>query len=236
MRKFLVSLVATTLMRIGATPAALAASGPFKGSYGALDVDGSRVTVSFAGTGETRVVTYVDERVTCLGGASMTLSAVGTISGESISGSFGEVCGGEFNFLFTADPSTQTVSDGTITYRRGDQGPDAFSGVWIAVDLDGSSLKLTLEGTGLDRDVSSFDDGASVCGPVIDGEGINWAGDGVGIIGSTPGFGRFIDVDLSGGCAGSQPEPIGTQTFEYDYVNNQLIGPLGDFSVIWSRK
>ena len=202
----------------------------------ALDVDGSRVTVSFAGSGSTRTVTYVDERVTCLGGDSVTLSAVGTISGDTISGSFGELCGAEFNLFMTADTSAQTVSDGTITFRRGDQGPDAFSGVWIATDLDGSSLKLTLDGSGLDRDVSSFDDGASVCGPVIDGEGINWAGEGVGIIGSTPGFGRFIDVDLSGGCAGSQHEPIGTQTFEYDFVNNQLIGPLGEFSVTWSRK
>lgn len=236
MRKFLFSLVATTLLLIGATPAALAASGPFKGSYSGLDVDGSRLTVSFAGTGSTRTVTYIDDRVTCLGGDSMTLSAVGTISGDSIAGSFGELCGGEFTFLFTADTSTQTVFDGTITYRRGDQGPDAFSGVWIATDLDGSFMKLTLDGSGLVRDVSFLDDGASVCGLVIDGEGINWSGEGFGVIGSAPGYGRFIDVDLSGGCAGSQHEPIGTQTFEYDYANNQLIGPLGDFSVIWSRK
>jgi hypothetical protein len=233
MRRFFVSLVVVTVTLIAATPATLAASGPFKGSYSALDIDGSRLLVSFSGGGDTRTVTFVDERATCLGGDSMTVSAVGTIVGDTFGGSFGEVCGGEFSFLFTADTATQTVSDGTITYRRGDQGPDAFSGVWIAVDFDNSAMKLTLDGSGLLRDVSFFDDGASVCGPVTDGEGVNWSGEGTGVIGSTPGYGRFIDVDLLGGCDGSQPEPIGTQTYEYDYINNQLIGPLG---VIWSRK
>jgi hypothetical protein len=236
MRKFTVSLVVAMLTLVSATPATLATSGPFKGTYSALDVDGSRLNVSFTGTASTRTVTLIDDRVTCLGGDAVTLSGVGTISGDTISGSFGELCGGEYLFAFTADSAAQTISDGAISYRRGDQGPDAFSGVWIAIDFDGSSLKLTLDGTGLDRNVSSFDDGASVCGPVVDGEGVNWSGEGVGVIGSTPGNGRFIDIDLSGGCAGSPHEPIGTSTFEYDYVSNQLIGPLGDFSVIWSRK
>lgn len=233
MRKSLIGLVVATLLLMTATSAAIGAGGPFKGSYSALDVDGSRLTVSFSGTGATRLVTLVDDRATCLGGDPMTLTGVGTIADDTISGSFGEVCGGEFFFLLTAEAATQTVSDGTITYRRGDQGPDAFSGVWIAVDFDGSDMKLTLEGSGLLRDVTFFDDGASVCGPVTDGEGINWSGAGIGIIGSTPGFGRFIDIDVSGACAGSQPEPIGTQTYEYDYLNNQLIDSFG---LVWSRK
>ena len=233
MRKSLISFVVASLLLITATPAAIAAGGPFKGSYSALDVDGSRLTVSFSGAGGTRIVTLVDDRATCLGGDPMTLSGVGTIAGDTINGSFGEVCGSESLFLFTSDAAAQTVSDGTLTYRRGDQGPDAFSGVWIAVDFDGSDMKLTLDGSGLLRDVTFFDDGASVCGPVSEGEGINWSGAGVGIIGSTIGFGRFIDVDLSGACAGAEPEPIETQTYEYDYLNNQLIGPFG---LIWSRK
>lgn len=233
MRKFMVSLVVATLTLIAAAPAALAASGPFKGTYSALDVDGSRLTVSFSGSGTTRTVTLVDDRATCLGGAPLTLSGVGTISGDTISGSFGEYCGGEAFFVFTADSAAQTISDGTHTYRRGDQGPDAFSGVWIAVDVDGSAMKLTLDGSGLLRDVSFFDDGASICGPVIEGEGINWVGEGSGVIGSTVGLGRFIDVTLSGSCAGSPSEPVDAQTYEYNYVTNQLIGPSG---IVWSRK
>lgn len=233
MRKFVVSVVVATLMLIAAAPAALAAGGPFRGTYSALDADGSRLTVSFSGSGSTRTVTLGDDRVTCLGGDPITLTGVGTISGDTISGSFGELCGGEYFFVFTADSVGQTISDGLVTYRRGDQGPDAFSGVWIATDLDGSALKLTLDGSGLLRNVSFFDDGASVCGPVVDGEGINWSGEGTGVIGSTGGFGRFIDVTLSGGCAGNPQEPIGTDSYEYDFVNNQLIGPSG---VIWIRK
>ena len=72
MRKFMVSLVVATLTLIAAAPAALAASGPFKGTYSALDVDGSRLTVSFSGSGTTRTVTLVDDRATCLGGAPLT--------------------------------------------------------------------------------------------------------------------------------------------------------------------
>lgn len=237
-RRLLTPLIVATVVLTGMAPAVLAAGAdPFKGSWSAIDGDGSRMTVSFSGSGTTRSVTLFDDRVTCLGGDPMTASALGTIAGNTISGSFvlADECGGEVPFLWTHDAGTGTLSDGLITWYRGDRGPDAFSGVWIATDLDGSFMKMTFEGSGLTRGVSFFDDGAIVCGPVVDGEGINWTGEGVGVIGSTVGFGRFIEVELTGGCAGSAPEPVATQTFEYDFANNQLHGPLG-FDVTWSRK
>ena len=236
MRRLLAPLILAASLLSLLTPAAIAAAtDPFKGSWSAIDGDGSRLSVSFTGTGTTRSVTLVDYRATCLGGDPMTVSAAGTIVGNSIAGSFQlpDQCGGETVFEYDYDPSSGTLSDGLVTWYRGDRGPDAFNGVWIATDLDGSSMKLTLDGSGLTRNVSLFDDGASVCGPVVNGEGINWSGEGTGVIGSTVGFGRFIDVSLSGGCAGSPHEPIGTDSYEYDFVHNQLIGPFG---VIWSRK
>ena len=235
-RKLLTPLILASMVLIALAPTVIAAgSDPFKGSWSAIDGDGSRMSVSFSGSGTTRSVTLVDDRATCLGGDPMAVTGSGTIGGDAISGSFQlpDQCGGEVPFLWTHDASTGTLSDGFVTWYRGDRGPDAFNGVWIATDLDGSLMKLTLDGSGLDRDVAFFDDGASVCGPVIDGEGINWSGEGTGVIGSTPGFGRFIEVTLSGGCAGSPHEPVGTQGYEYDYLSNQLIGPLG---IVWSRK
>jgi hypothetical protein len=236
MRRLLAPLILTTSLLILLAPTAIAAgTDPFKGSWSAIDGDGSRLSVSFSGNGATRTVTLFDDRATCLGGDSMIVSGSGTISGNTISGSWHlpAQCGGEAPFQWTYDPTVGTLFDGFVTWYRGDRGPDAFNGVWIATDFDGSSLRLALDGSGLSRDVSFFDDGASVCGPVIDGEGINWSGEGTGVIGSTLGFGRFIDVTLSGSCAGSPHEPIDPQTYEYDYVNNQLIGPLG---ITWSRK
>jgi hypothetical protein len=235
-RNLLTPLLLASMLPIGLAPTVIAAgSDPFKGSWSAIDGDGSRMSVSFSGNGATRTVTLFDDRATCLGGDSMTVSGSGTIIGNAISGSLQltDECGGEISFAYTHDASAGTLWDGTLTWYRGDRGPDAFNGVWVATDLDGSFLKLTLEGSGLYRDVSFFDDGASACGLVVDGEGINWTGEGTGIIGSAIGEGRFINVTLSGGCAGSPHEPVDAQTYEYDYLSNQLIGPL---EIIWSRK
>lgn len=237
MRKVLVAVSAALLLAAAGASGALAAgSDPFKGSYSTLDIDGSLMYLSFSGSGATRVVTFTDARATCLGGATMTQSGVGTIVGDTISGTFSDGgCGGG-GFELQADAANKTLTDEpdeTLTWHRGDQGPDAFSGVWLSTDNDGSAQRLSLEGSGLNRDVSFFDDGASVCGPVVDGEGINWSGSGTGTIGSVPGQGRFIFVDLVGGCAGGGRQPVPTITFEYLYGSNQL---LDSYGVTWSRK
>lgn len=207
---------------------------PFKGSYSAIDVDGSRMTVSFSGSGPTRTVTLFDERATCLGGDPLTTTGIGTISGSTISGSSSDGGCGVGSFSLAYDAGTDTLFDGTITWYRGDRGPDAFNGVWYATDpFDGSAMRLSLDGSGLIRDASFKDDGASVCGPVIDGEGIDWTGTGDGTIGSTPGFGRFLYVTLTGGCAGSAHDSVHPVTYEYLYLTNTLLDSDG---ATWARK
>jgi len=215
-----------------AGPVAAAGSDPFKGSWSAIDVDGSLLTLSFSGSGSTRGVTLLDDRATCAGGAPLTATGVGTIAGTLVSGTLTSDCGSE-PFSFTSNTTTSTLSDGTLTYYRGSRGPDAFNGVWYATDWDGSALRLSLDGTGLSRDVSFKDDGATVCGPVVGGEGIDWTGTGPGTIGSTSGLGRFMEVTLMGGCAGAAHDTAVSVTYEYHVDTNTLSDSNG---VTWSRK
>jgi hypothetical protein len=219
---------------VGATTAVTAApADPFKGSWSALDLDGSRMTVAFSGSGSVREVTWSDDRATCLGGEALVLSGLGTIEGSTISGSFGVICDTEIGFAFTHDPEAGTLAWDSVTWQRGDAGPDAFGGVWIAEDIDGSFMQLTLEGSGLTREVSYHDHGASVCGEVVDGEGIDWTSAGTGTIGSSPGLGAFLFVSSVGGCAGSAKDTPTEAIYEYDHASNQLID---DFGITWSRK
>jgi hypothetical protein len=215
------------------SPVVAAQPDPFKGSWSAIDLDGSRMTLTFEGSGPTRSVTFVDHRTTCAGGDPVTAVSVGTIEGSSISGEFSEICGLISGYEITHDPLTNTLSGLDVTWRRGDAGPDAFSGVWVAMDLDGSAMQLTLDGSALSRDVVLPDRGASICGDVVDGEGIDWVGSGAGTIGSTLGLGRFLFVTLSGSCQGSDEVTVSDVSFEYVHDTNQLMDNTG---VAWSRR
>jgi hypothetical protein len=230
-----IRIIAVLVIITAGFPVAVIGAGadPFKGSWSAIDVDGSRMTLSFAGSGPTRSVTWDEERATCLGGAGFSVTSSGTISGATISGTFGEICDAEATFAISHDAATNTLSFADVVWQRGDGGPDAFSGVWVATDLDGSAMQLTLEGSGLSRDVSYHDHGASVCGPVVDGEGLDYSAVGTGTIGSSPGIGRFLFVSLVGGCAGTAKDTETAATYEYLHLANQL---LDDSGVVWSRK
>jgi hypothetical protein len=230
-----ICLLAMLAIITAGLPAAVAGVGadPFKGSWSAIDIDGSRMTLSFAGSGPTRSVTWFEERATCLDGAAYTVTAIGTISDSTISGTFGEICGAEASFAITHDPSSNTLSFVDVVWMRGDAGPDAFNGVWVATDLDGSAMQLTLDGDGLSRDVAFHDHGATACGPVVDGEGVDYSAVGTGTIGSSPGLGRFLFASLVGGCAGTAKDTQTAMTFEYLYLANQL---LDDAGVVWSRR
>ena len=225
--------LSTALVLAAAAPTTAGQPDPFKGSWSAIDIDGSRMTLTFEGSGSTRTVTLIDHRATCAGGDPVTSVATGTIAGSSISGTFTGVCDSAIDFEITYDSSAELLSGLDVLWRRGDSGPDAFSGVWVASDNDGSAMQLTLEGSGLSRDGVLHDRGASICGGVVDGEGIDWVGTGAGTIGSTPGLGRFLFATFSGSCQGSDEVIVIEASFEYLHETNQLIDNTG---AVWSRK
>ena len=189
------------------------------------------MTLTFAGEGPTRSVVVEDLRATMCAGDRDVSDGVGTIEGASIHviGSGG--CAGRprdraVDVTLTYDSAAGTLgspgdSSGTFTWTRGAVKPDAFSGTWIATDIDGSSMTLSFGGSGMTRDVSFVDDRTTYCDPVAAFSAV-----GTGTIGSVLGDGRLIMVSLHGSCAGGASPKDYVEKYKYDYVTDTLVGPL----------
>ena len=237
-----IAVGALVIAALGA-PGVAAASDPFHGTWSAIDVDGSRMTSSFSGSGGSRTYTFTDLRATSCGGGPYDAVASGDVTGGAIhvvglGGCRAAGLGDPFEATYDHDPGNSTLSDGLLTWRRGNQG-EAFLGVWKATDTDGSAMTLSFGGTGLTRDVSFFDSLATACEPDA-----SFSGTGTGTIGAVPGDGRFIRVAASGSCDGSSQMFSGDDKYEYDYLTNTLIGPLEPleiggnarpWTVVWHR-
>jgi hypothetical protein len=227
MRKLLsVALVGALLVTAAAPVAATDAGGPFTRSWSAVDVDGSVMTLTFVGTGETRTVTYHDLRATTCGGGAYTFAGVGTIVGTEIHvvGGGGCVGGsivpGEWTWTYQAD--SRTLTDGTVAYHRGNWAREAFLGVWKATDVDGSAMKLTFRGSDiLTREVSYLDHLATSCDPDA-----VFTATGTGTIGSKTPWGKYITVSLDGRCVGGASIDVADAMYRYDYLTDTLRGPL----------
>jgi len=232
------------LIAVSAGSAAAAGADPFRGTWSAIDADGSRMALAFSGSGTTRGVAVTDYRATSCGGEPYDLDGIGTISGNDIHvvglagcRSTGLVDPADATYAY--DSGNGSLFDGFVSWYRGNQ-LEAFLGVWKATDLDGSAMTLSFGGTGLTRDVDFFDSLATgACEPDAP-----FAGSGVGTIGSVPGDGRFIRVVATGSCEGSSETFSGDDKYEYDYVTNTLIGPLEPlevggverpWTVVWHR-
>jgi len=207
---------------------------PFTGTWSTIDVDGSPMTIAFDGNGPTRNVVVEDLRASTCAGEHHVTDGVGTIEGSSIRVVGRGGCAGRpkdlaLNVTWTYDPEAGTLRTpadwvtglGTFSWTRGPVKPDAFNGSWIATDIDGSSMTLSLSGSGLTRDVSYVDDRALDCSP-----GAAFLAQGSGTIGSVVGDGRFISVSLHGSCAGGASPKDSVEKYKYDYVTDTLIGPL----------
>ena len=226
MARWPAALAATVLVAVSAAATA-AASDPFRGTWSTIDIDGSRMTVSFTGKGGSRSFTLVDDRATVCGGDPQVVSGTGAVSGdridvEAIARCAGASDGEPFAVTYFHDAELRSLFDGTLAWRRGFAGPEAFIGAWFATDVDGSAMTLTFGGRGLTRSVTLFDDLATgACEPDAP-----IALSGRGLIGSVLGDGRFIAIDISGRCGRSGALVSASSKFEYDVWSNTLIGPL----------
>ena len=242
MRRLLTPLVAATLMALAwSSPATATGGDPFTKSWSRVDVDGSRETLRFSGSGEPKTYAYLDERATICGGGPFEGSGTIVVADntaflDGVAGCVGEEAGPGGGTL-VYDPDTGTIDDGSgLLYHRGNGAREAFLGVWKATDLDGSAMKLTFSSADqLTRGVSYLDDLASSCDPDA-----VWMADGTGLIGSTAGQGRFITVELRGGCVG-QGELDYAEQYRYDVETDSLHGPLDleggelPYTVDWHR-
>lgn len=203
---------------------------PFTGLWWTIDVDGSLMSVSFAGTGATRELAFVDQRATYCAGGAFEQTGLGTVEGDAIhvdgtAGCVGGSAGLPFQTTWRYDSSTDTLGDGTNTWsRRGLT--EAFIGIWTATDVDGSALTLSFGGSGLTRNVAFLDDSAAgVCA------GVSFGARGAGTIGSVPGDGRFITVSMIGRCDGGANDITYVEKYEYARATDTLIGPLAPLAV-----
>lgn len=228
MRRILATLSAAALLALCSVSTASASGDPFTRSWSTIDFDGSVMTLSFGGSGDTRTVTAVDARATLCHGDAFSAVGTGTVlddtigidfTGQCVSGGPGPIT---YGLVLTYQPTTGTLlDDGGLIWHRGTSARDAFSGVWKATDVDGSNLKLTLRGTGLARDVAYLDDYAAVCSPSF-----VYAASGAGLIGDPAPSGRYITVPLSGGCVGGVALDDWTALYRYDVASDTLRGPL----------
>jgi hypothetical protein len=228
MRKLLSLALACSLLGIAAAPVAAAAvGGPFTRTWSANDVDGSVLTLTFVGNGETRTVTYIDLRATTCGGDVYEFTGEGTIVGDEIHvvGSGGcvgdEALPIEGPWTYTYQAGSDTLTDGTVAYHRGNGAREAFLGVWKATDVDGSTMKLRFRGSGLERSVTYRDNLASSCDPHAP-----FRAHGTGVIGSVPPWGRYITVSLDGHCVGGAAIDVPDAKYLYVVATDTLRGPL----------
>jgi hypothetical protein len=225
MRTFLAAMSAAILVALGATSIASAGGDPFTKSWSATDVDGSLLTLTFDGSGTTRTVTAIDSRATFCAGGAYEIIGAGTIVGNEIDvvgdgGCVGDSLG-PVEAIWTYVPASDTLTDGSVDYHRGSRAREAFLGVWKTTDVDGSTERLTFRGSGLIREASFLDDLATSCDPVGP-----FAAEGMGTIGSEPGWGRYITVSLEGGCVGGAAVEIPDLMYRYDFDTDTLRGPL----------
>jgi hypothetical protein len=221
-RPILAALLAATA---AASTVSAAGGDPFTKTWSRTDIDGSRETLAFAGSGATKTFAYRDDRATSCGGGPFESSGAVDVDGNTATfdGSGGCVGGvaGPVSGEWTYDAATATLDDGTGNpWRRGNGAREAFSGVWKATDLDGSAMKLTFRGSGLERAVTYTDDLATSCDPDA-----VFMSSGTGTIGSIPGQGRYIRIELNGGCIG-QSQFDYSEAYRYDVETDTLRGPL----------
>jgi len=231
MRRFWVGLAsAALLLSIAAPLASAGGANPFNGTWWTNDVDGSRMAVSFAGSGDTRAMSLTDWRATGCDGDRFEAVGTGTISDDSItldgSGSCADgTLAGPYVMTWSYDAGSNTLVDESgLTWHR-QAVSDAFSGVWRSIDVDGSEQQLTLGGSGLDRRVALLDHLATSCEPDALFHAV-----GEGTIGSTSGEGRLLQATVTGGCAN---QGQGTYHLEFEY--DVLTDTLWDGAVSWFR-
>jgi hypothetical protein len=244
MARWLAAMAATILVAVSAA-STVAGTDPFRGQWSAIDIDGSRMQVSFSGSGQTRAVSLVDRRSTVCGGIPQSATGEGVVGDDQIDITGTIACAGsvdaeDWTATFVHDAASAKLFDGFVVWGRGDAGLEAFLGTWSATDVDGSSMSLQLGGSGLTRSVVLVDDLATgACEPDA---AITLKGDG--LIGSVLGDGRFIAVDISGRCAGGGAFVSAVSKFEYDASTNTLVGPLEPleigasptaWTVVWHR-
>ena len=228
MRRFLAALSSGVLIALAATSIASAGGDPFTRSWSAIDVDGSVMTLTFTGTGDTRTVSFVDSRAAGCGGDPYSLDGTGVIEGNDLIATLSGGCARDSQTTLPAaavisyDPASDTLSFVEVTWHRGNWARDAFLGVWHATDVDGSSLKLTFRGSGLTRSVSFMDDLATSCNPDAVLRAV-----GTGVIGLVLGEGRYITVSLEGGCVGGASVEFPDLMYGYQVATDTLRGPLG---------
>jgi hypothetical protein len=241
MKKFSVPILAAAVAAIVISASASAATGdPFTRTWSRVDVDGSVETLGFAGSGDSKTFAYRDERATSCGGGAFASSGSVDVTGNTATfdGSGGCVGGatGPVGGTFVYDPGTGTIDDGSgPLWHRGNGAREAFSGVWRATDLDGSAMKLTFKGSGLERHVTYVDELATSCDPDA-----VFMSSGDGTIGSTPGQGRYIRIGFHGGCIGQAMFDY-DEAYRYDVGTDTLRGPLDldgnelPYTVDWHR-
>jgi len=228
MRRFLAALSSGVLIALAATSIASAGGDPFTRSWSAIDFDGSVMTLTFTGTGDTRTVSFVDTRAAGCHGDQYRLDGTGAITGNDFVAQMTGGCAGDDPTtsgdpaIFAYDPASDTLSFGEVTWHRGNWARDAFLGVWHATDVDGSTLKLTFRGSGLTRLVSFMDDLATSCIPDAVLRAV-----GTGVIEPVLGVGRYITVSLEGGCVDGASVEFPDLMYKYQVETDTLLGPLG---------
>ena len=126
---------------VPSSPVASLTPDPFSGIWSTIDVDGSRMTAEFSGSGPTREYTFDDFRATYCAGGTYEGRGTGTIDGDSIhvAGTAGCVIGGIptpfSDGTYTYMPASGTLESpfeysggDRLIWTRGPTQPDAFSG------------------------------------------------------------------------------------------------------------
>lgn len=219
------------------TPDPSITADPFSGTWSTVDVDGSVISLSFEGTGPARTVVWEDLRATGCGGAHYINAGSGTIAAGSLhvvgsGGCAGRPLDQPFDETWTYHPEAGTLTAPLVgiegadvyTWTRGAK-VDAFSGVWVATDVDLSSLTLTFGNSGMTRSVSFIDDRSSNCPG-----GAAYSATGTATIGSVTPDGRYVTVTVHGSCAAGGSPNDTVQKYKYDFVTGTLIGPLDPLS------
>lgn len=110
---------------------------------------------------------------------------------------------------------------------------DPFIGVWMSIDIDGSSQTLNIGGGGGGtRHVRYYDDGATICGLDPDtGDFLSAASARGTLSASGSALSGYLDVY----CQTSPPTHAGNYlfTYTYDSSTDTLTDWLG---VVWSRR
>lgn len=232
----LVAHAALWALLLSIAPTALGASaGPFNGTWFTNDFDGSKMSLQFGGNGSARQVTLTDWRATYCAGGKWQAQGTGAVAGNvaTLAGTGIGVCLNgyasplDINATWTYDSGGNTLTDQDGLVWQRSAVTDAFSGNWYSIDpFDDSAQKLTIAGSSLTRRVTYIDYLATSCDPDA-----VFVAQGDGVIGSTPGMGRFMDVDFAGACRGQPPIDFAVQ-FEYLVATNELTDNAGTF---WHR-